>query len=133
MSQEFPEQQRYSVLLHWGSRSGLALLVISFAAYVAGLLPAHIPLEQLPQVWSLPSGQFIQQTGAPTGWGWLGRIGEGDYAAILGIAWLSGCSLLPLLAVIPVYLSRRDRIFAAICAVEIAILLLAASGILAAH
>jgi hypothetical protein len=70
---------------------------------------------------------------APTGWGWLGRIGEGDYAAILGIAWLSGCSLLPLLAVIPIYLGRRDHVFATICVVEIAILLLAASGILAAH
>lgn len=133
MSQNFPEQKHYSTLLNLGSRSGLAILVVSFVAYVTGFLPAHIPLDQLPQVWSLPSGQFILQTGAPTGWGWLGRIGEGDYAAILGIAWLSGCSLLPLLAVIPIYLGRRDRVFATICVVEIAILLLAASGILAAH
>jgi len=48
------EQQRYATLLNWGGRSGLAILIVSFFAYVLGWLPAHVALEELPNVWALP-------------------------------------------------------------------------------
>ena len=44
------EQQRYATWLNWGARSGLLMLIITFITYVAGWLPAHVPLEQLPTV-----------------------------------------------------------------------------------
>lgn len=124
------EQQRYATLLSWGARSGLALLAVSFLAYVFGWMPAHVPLEQLPNVWNLPVGEYLEQTQTPTGWNWLTLTGYGDFASLLGIAWLSGCSLVCLLAVIPIYASRRDRVFVAICIMALAIQLLAASGML---
>lgn len=124
------EQRRYAMLLSWGSRSGLAILVVTFLAYMFGLMPAHVPLEQLPQYWSLPSQEYIQQTGSPVGWAWLARIAEGDYAGLLGIAWLSGASLVCLLAVIPIYARRGDRVFVVLCIAALAVQLLAASGIL---
>ena len=112
------EQQRYATLLNWGARSGLAILAASFLAYVFGWLPAHVPVEQLPNVWNLPVGEYLKQTGSPTGWAWLGRLGEGDYAGLFGIAWLSGCSLVCLLAVMP------------ICVIALLVQLAAASGML---
>lgn len=124
------EQQRYATLLNWGARSGLAILVFSFLAYVFGWMPAHVPLDQLPSVWNLPVSEYLRQTNSPTGWAWMGRLGEGDYAGLLGIAWLSGCSLICLLAVIPVYARRRDRIFVAICVIALLVQLAAASGML---
>lgn len=124
------EQRRYAKLLSWGSHSGLAILVVSFVAYMFGWIPAHVPLEQLPQYWSLPSHEYIQQTGSPVGWGWVAKIAEGDYASLLGIAWLSGASLVCLLAVIPVYARRGDKVFVWLCVAALAVQLLAASGIL---
>ena len=124
------EQQRYARLLSWGSRSGLAVLVVSFMAYVFGWMPAHVPLDQLPNLWSLPLTDYLEQTDAPTGWHWLTMIGQGDFASLIGIAWLSGSSLICLLSIIPIYARRKDRVFVVLCILALAVQLLAASGIL---
>ena len=126
------EQLRYATLLYWGSRSGLAISVIAFLAYVFGLLPAHVPMDQLPSLWHLPLKEYLAATNTPTGWHWMTMLKLGDFASLFGIAWLSSCSLLCLLSIIPIYNARRDRVFAAICVLEFAILVLAASGILTA-
>ncbi len=124
------EQRRYATLLDWGARSGLVILAVSFLAYVFGWMPAHVPLDQLPNFWSLPTGEYLRQTNSPTGWAWVSRLGEGDFAALLGIAWLSGCSLVCLLAVMPIYARGRDNIFVAICVIALLVQLAAASGML---
>ena len=126
------EQQRYATLLSWGSRSGLALLVVSFLAYVFGWMPAHVPLEQLPDYWNLPVGAYLKQTDTPTGWNWILMVSDGDFASLVGIAWLSGCSLICLLAIIPIYARRKDKIFVMLCVLALAVQLLAASGMLKA-
>ena len=124
------EALRYARLLDWGARLGVLALVLSFAAYVFGVLPPHVPLEQLPTVWNLPVATYLHHTATPTGWGWLNLAHKGDLSGLIGIALLAGCSLPPLLGLIPLYLKRRDYVYAGMCAVVIAVLALAASGIL---
>lgn len=124
------EALRYAQLLDWGTRLGVLALIASFAAYVFGVLTPHVPLEQLPSVWNLPVAAYLQQTATPTGWGWLALAHKGDLSGLIGISILAGCSLPPLLGLIPLYLKRRDYVYAAICVVVIAVLVLAASGIL---
>ncbi|MDD4911841.1 MAG: hypothetical protein PHP57_06055 [Sideroxydans sp.] len=125
-----PEQQRYATWLSWGARSGLVILVVTFLAYVFDWIPARIPLDQMPNVWSLSAHAYIEQTGAPTGWQWLSLISQGDFAGLIGIAWLSGCSILCLAAVMPIYVRDRDWIFVVICVIAMSVQLLAASGML---
>ncbi len=122
----------YAGLLEWGTRAGLALLFLSFMAYVSGLLGAHVPLEQLPQLWNKPVGEYLQATQSPQGWGWLALVARGDYSNLVGIAVLASCSLPPLLAVIPLFRRQRATAYAIICALEILVLLAAASGWLGA-
>ena len=45
---------------------------------------------------------------------------------------LAGASLPPLLAVLPLYLRQRDWVHAVICALEVGVIVLAASGVLTA-
>ena len=124
------EALRYAFLLDWGARLGLLALVLSFSAYVFGLLAPHVPLDQLPTVWSLPVSTYLQHTATPTGWGWLTLAHKGDLSNLIGISLLAGCSLPPLLGLIPLYLKRRDHVYAGICALIVLVLLLAASGVL---
>lgn len=124
------EALRYASLLGWGTRLGVFALIASFAAYVLGVLPPHVPLEQLPSVWNLPVGAYLQQTATPTGWGWLTLAHKGDLSGLIGISILAGCSLPPLLGLIPLYVKRRDYVYAAICGMVAGVLVLAASGIL---
>jgi len=123
-----PEQLLYARLLDWGTRLGLAVLVLTFAAYTLGLLSPHVPLERLPELWSHPVGRFLEETQSPTGWGWLALVHRGDVAGLVGIVILAGCSLVCLLALVPLYLRRGDKAFAALCLAEVAVVLLAASG-----
>lgn len=126
------EQQRYATWLSWGARSGLLILSLSFLAYVMGWLPSRIALDQMPAVWNLSTTEYLKQTGAPTGWHWLSMVSMGDYAGLLGIAWLSGCSLLCLLSVMPIYARRRDWVYVSLCIFALLVQLLAASGLLTA-
>lgn len=124
------EQLLYARLIAWGTRAGLAVLVLSFAAYLTGLSEPHVPLERLPELWSLPLANYLEQAQVPTGWGWLALIRHGDIAALSGIVILAGCSALALLALVAVYLRQGDRAYAALCLAEAAVVLLAASGLI---
>jgi hypothetical protein len=126
-----PEQIRYAEWLRWSGWLGLAVLVGAFGLYVAGVLPPVIPVDQLPQAWRLSSRELMLQHGLQGGWSWIRSIARGDMLNMLGIAILSGCSALPLLAVTGIYLRRGDRLFAALCLLQVAVLVLAASGLIA--
>ena len=128
--QQKADASRYAHLLDWGTRVGLATVVLSFAAYLFGMLQPHVPLEQLPTLWSLPVTTYLQRTGTPRGWGWLALVNKGDLANLIGISLLMGCSVPALLGLIPSYLKRRDYAYAGICALIVMVLVLAASGIL---
>ncbi len=128
--QQLDEAFRYAFLLDWGTRIGLVALVISFAAYVFGLLNPHVPLDLLPTVWNLPVDAYLERTGTPTGWGWLTLAGKGDMSNLIGIALLAGCSLPPLLGLVPLYLKHRNPVYAVICVLIATVLALAASGLL---
>lgn len=123
-----PEHLRYARLLDAGARLGMVVLVASFALYGLDWLPPQVPLDRLPELWSLPLGEYLAQTGVATGWGWLAKVAHGDVAGLLGIALLAGASVPCLLALLPLALGRGDRLLAAMCVLESSVIMLAASG-----
>jgi hypothetical protein len=124
------EQLRYARWLDWGAKAGLAALILGFGAYATGLLPAQVPFDRMPELLALPLDRYLAATGTPTGWGWTTLLAKGEFASLVGIAMLAGCSALCLVAIIPAYVRRRDPVYAIVCLLEIAVLVLAASGIL---
>lgn len=124
-----PQQLRYALLLQWGARLGLAVLVLSFLATLTGWLPSHVPAHRLPQLWSQPVADYLAATGSPTGWGWLALLRHGDVLGLAGIAILAGCSMLALLALVPLYARTGDRTFVVLCLLEAVVVLTAASGV----
>jgi hypothetical protein len=128
--QQQAEASRYAMLLDWGTRVGVAALLLSFVLYLSGMLAPHVPLADLPALWGLPVDAYLERTQTPRGWGWLAMANRGDMANLLGIALLAGCSLLPLLGLMALYLKRGDHTYAAICLMVAAVIVLAASGVL---
>lgn len=125
------EQLAYARWLKRGARLGLAVLILTFSAYMLGWTTPQVPLEQLPQLWSLPLAQYLDRTGMPSGWGWLPLALRGDISGLVGIVILAGCALLALAAAAIVYLRQGDRGYALLCGAEAAIIVLAASGLVA--
>lgn len=123
-----PEQLRYARWLAWGTRLGVLMLLAGLVAALTGWLPPQVPPETVAQWWGQPVAVYREATGSAAGWGWLRQLAHGDMAGLLGIALLAASAVPPLLALLPLYLRRRDRIFAALCVAEIAVVALAASG-----
>ena len=112
-----------------GTRISLALLVGGFTLYVTGILPPHVPFAQLAGLWGLPLAEFAAATGAPRGWEWLALAARGDYFNYFAIVLLGSIVVAAYLRILPI-LVPRERVFALLAALEIVVLLAAASGLL---
>jgi hypothetical protein len=124
------EQLRYANILNKGMIIGVLILLITYAIYVAGILPTFIPIEDVPKLWGKSVKAFTHDLGAPTGWAWAGLLGKGDYLNFVGIAILAAISILCYIAILPGLLRKKDTPLVVIVILEIAVLVLAASGIL---
>lgn len=123
-----PDQLRYARVLGWGTWIGAGVLLASFVAYLTGLVGSQVAPARLPALWGQPVARFLQLSGMPAGWGWLRRAYLADVAGLTGIAILAGTSIAGLLAVLPLYAARRDRVFVALCLADAAVLIVAAVG-----
>ena len=126
------EQLAYAQVLDWGMKIGFVMVVCTFALYVLGGVPPHIPVEQVPQYWSMPVNKYLQAANVHTGWSWLGLIGKGDFMNFLGIAFLSAVTIGCYLRILPMLIRGGDKIFSFIAILEVLVLVLAASGVLVA-
>ena len=124
-----PEQRLYAAWLDVGTKIGFVALVVTFFLHVFELVPPGIALEHLPRYWHLPVDEFLRLTGAPTGWAWIVRLGEGDLLNFLGVAILAFVTVACYARVLPLFARAGDRRFVAICVAEIAVLLAAAWGL----
>jgi len=122
------EQHIYARWLAACVAIGFGALVVSFLVYMLRLLPPAIAPEDLPRYWGLPVGEYVKATGAPTGWSWVRRLGESDLLNFVGFSILASATLVCYLRMLPVFVVTRERVLAAICAVEIAVIAAAASG-----
>jgi hypothetical protein len=124
------EQVVYAKILNVGMFLGLAIIVATFIIYMLGILSSFIPPQEIPKYWAMASKDFIHTFSAPTGWGWVVMIGKGDYLNFVGIALLAGLSIVCYLVILPILVRKKDIHYVLIAIVEVAVLALAASGIL---
>ncbi len=124
------EQIAYAGVLNIGMWLGLAILVVTFFIYVSGTPSCHVPIDDLPKYWSMKSKDFIHTCNAPTGWGWAAMLGKGDYLNFFGIAILAGLTILCYAVILPILIRKKDTPYVVIAILEIAVLALAASGLM---
>ena len=124
------EQMAYAGVLNIGMWLGLATMIITFIVYLTGALPSFVPIDDLPKYWTMKVHDFNVALNAPTGWGWAPLVGKGDYLNFVGIAMLSGLTILCYLVILPILFRKKDTAYAIIAIVEVLVLSLAASGLL---
>jgi len=126
------EQMVYANILGKGALTGIVLLVATFIIYISGLLPNAVDFDKLQDYWKLNVTEYIHQAHSSTGWQWVGLLNNGDILNYIGIVVLAGMTILCYLRIIPIFIRKKDTPYLVITIIEIAILLLAASGILTA-
>ncbi|WP_027719012.1 hypothetical protein [Desulfovirgula thermocuniculi] len=126
-----PEQLTYANILLYGSWAGIILLVLANIIYFTGVIKPYLPPHKLPQYWGMKASQFVEVARMPHGWGWVKMLGYSDFLNYIGIALLAGLTILGYLVLLPAYLAKRDWPYTVIVLVEVLVLVLAASGLLA--
>jgi hypothetical protein len=124
-------QEAYARWLDAGTRLGFAASLVAFVLYVSGAMSSYLPLEALPRYWALPVSEFLRQTGAPSGWGWLLRLGEADYLNLACMALLGLVTALCYARIVPILLRLGERLQAALAIAQIVVLAGAVSGFFA--
>ena len=124
------EQQLYARIVYHMNHLGLFVLVVGFALYLAGMLTPRVPLEDLPQYWSLPLEQYLEKTGALTGWQWISELGYGDVAPLIGVAVLASIPLVCYLVLFFQFLQRGAKPLVVITVIELFFMLLSASNLI---
>lgn len=124
------EQIAYANILNTGMWIGLAVVIVTFFVYISGVLPRFVPIEDLPKYWGMKVHEFNTVLNAPTGWGWTALVGTGYYLNFIGISMLAGLTILCYLVILPILIKKKDTPYVIIAIIEIAVLVLAASGLL---
>jgi len=119
----------YARWLDIATKAGFAISLCAFLVYAGRLLPAFVPLDELPRYWALPVHRFIELTGAPQGWAWLGELGYGDGLNLAAIALLGLVTPACYARLVPALIAERDWLQAALAALQLVVLLVAASGL----
>ena len=123
------EQIIYANLLIIGVWTGIAVLFITYAIYLSGLLHPHVDISVIPSIWGKGVDEFLQITHSPHGWGWVSLLNKGDFLNYIGFTLLALMTILCYLVLVRGYFRQKNWIFATIAILEIAVLSLAASGI----
>ncbi|MCP4719551.1 MAG: DUF1634 domain-containing protein [Desulfobacteraceae bacterium] len=124
------EQVIYANILVIGVWIGLALLFVTYAVYVLGIMPSHVDTSLITQNWDKGVSEYLAITHSPHGWGWVALLGTGDFLNYLGFAFLALLTVFCYLVLVKGYIAKKDWIYAGIAILEILVLSLAASGLL---
>jgi len=134
------EQLLYAKILEMGMYLGLGILLVTFLLYIFGIMAPAVPIEQLPSYWTMSvhdyaeavNHNFLHRDHGVTGWGWMSVLSKGDFVNFLGIAVLSGVTIICYIGILPTLLRKKQTAYVIMAIAEVIILVLAASGILAA-
>ncbi|MEJ2153760.1 MAG: hypothetical protein P8X96_00340 [Desulfobacteraceae bacterium] len=124
------EQIIYANLLLMGMVAGLVIMFITYIVYLTGLLPPQVGMDAISANWGKGIHEYLELTHSPNGWGWIPLLGKGDFLNFIGFALLGLMTIVCYVVLVRGYLRKKDWIFAVISVLEIAVLALAASGIL---
>jgi hypothetical protein len=124
------EQIIYANLLIIGVWSGIAIMVATYVIYLIGLLPSHVDMSLIPTIWDKSVTEYLEITNSPHGWGWVALLVKGDFLNYIGLALLALMTIFCFLVLLRGYIRQKNWIFAVIAFLEIAVLSIAASGIL---
>lgn len=124
------EQIIYANLLLIGMVAGIIIMGITYGIYLTGVLPSHVEMGVISANWGKGIHEYLELTHSPQGWDWLFLLGKGDFLNFIGFALLGLMTIICYLVLVRGYFRKKDWIFAVISILEIAVLALAASGIM---
>lgn len=125
--------KRYARVLALLSNAGMILLLTTFLLYFIGIVGSSVTPEEITRLWHLDVATFHEVTGSPVGWDWIRDISSGSGITLASLVFLAFSTLICLISLVPIYFGSKDWWYLAIVLAQIAVLVVAASGIAVIH
>lgn len=122
----------YATVLNRLTLFGFAVLVVAFLIYILGILSPYVSKAEVLQYWTQSSHHYMESANIQAGWGWLSKIGYGDFLVYLPIVFLAAITIVCYAGVLFKFLKAKENVLVVIATLEIIVLLAAASGFLKA-
>jgi hypothetical protein len=126
-------QERYASVLSLLVVVALGALAVSFILYVSGLFPSAVGPEQVAANWHLKADEYAAALGQKNGWAWLTKLGDGEALSKAALALLGSCVLVCYAVSVYSFAKEKNRIFATLAALQIIVLIVAATGLGGGH
>jgi hypothetical protein len=117
------------MVLAWVAICGLALLGLGYLAYLARLVPLSVPIEAIAENWHLRAEELTEKLHLPHGWAWTADWKHADVLSFATVVFLASGTIACLAATFVSFIREKDAAYAIIVLLQIAVLLVAASGI----
>jgi hypothetical protein len=125
-------ERDYAGILQWFVVLAFTTLVVSFALFGSGVMPAAVPADETPELWHLSAEEYTERTPFPEGWAWVAELRQADVLTFGALAVIAAATPLCFVALAIMYLRRRDYAYGIMTILVIAVLSLAASGLVGA-
>jgi hypothetical protein len=123
----------YARTLDYVAHSVIILMAVGYFLYLTELLPLSVPIETIAGNWHLSAGHLQAKLNLPCGWGCFTSptgILHGDIFSYISVIFLSLATLICLASAVAVFISEKKHLYSAIAALQVLVLLVAASGIM---
>ncbi len=123
------EQIIYANILVIGVWVGIALMFITYFIYLTGIIPSHVEMSTIAELWGTGVDEYLELTHSPHGWGWVKLLHKGDFLNYVGFVLLALMTIVCYIVLLKGYLTKKNFLYAGIAFLEILVLAVAASGI----
>ncbi|MBU0676648.1 MAG: DUF1634 domain-containing protein [Verrucomicrobia bacterium] len=128
-----PEQIVYARTLEWATKISIAVLVLTGSLYFSGILPGRVPVNRMSDFWGMKAREYLLTTQSPRGWAVLYFMDRGDCAVTFGIMCLALVTVAGFIGLTFSFFRKGDKVYALMAALQVIVILLAASGLLTGH
>jgi hypothetical protein len=125
-----PLQASYADTLRVLALVGYGMLVLLYVIYLTGIVQFHVEPRITAQNWHLSAEDYVKTTAIHPGSGWPFLLRHGEGLSLASLAYLALVSIPCLMRILPLLIRQRDWVYTVLVAAEIAVLSLAASGVL---
>ena len=110
---------------------GLTLIALGFVVYVSGMAPSIVPAGEVSQYWHLSAEEYVSETGLPYGWDILKVLNRGESLSLATLVLMPVSIILCLLIMAVAFGKEKNWVYLTVVLLQSAVLVLAASGVIA--
>lgn len=124
-------QVMYAKTLDFMAHTVIMVMAAAYFIYLFQLLPLGVPVETIAGNWHLSSAELQAKLDLPCGWSCFASMPallHGDALSYASVILLSLATTICLVTAIAMFFSERNLLFSIMAALQVVVLLVAASG-----